>query len=162
MARQKACSAGNIGVAMPLWFARWGHSEAVRGKGVSKTFNNCRVYDPPVHLARRGRARECRLACIPLICGVTSTASATNPKRGVKSPLYSARVSGVLSGGVASSTSPATAIVQVAVVHSGQQTNVRVEAKGHPSYRTFRLKNQIGRASCRERVERRAVKRRFI
>jgi len=126
---------------MPLWFARWGHSEAVRGKGVSKTFNNCRVYDPPVHLARRGRARECLLACIPLICGVTSTASATNPKRGVKSPLYSARVSGVLSGGVASSTSPATAIVQVAVVHSGQQTNVRVEAKGHPSYRTFRLKN---------------------
>src|SRR2546425_10978135 len=106
-----------------------------------RTVNNCPLYDPPVHLARRGRARECLLASIPLICGVTSTASATTPNRGVKSPLYSARVSGVLPGGVASSTSPATAIVQVAVVHSGQQTNVRVEAKGHLSYRTFRLKN---------------------
>src|SRR5437899_1428883 len=126
---------------MPLRFGRWGHSEAVLGNGMLKVIDNFKVYKPPVYLARRGRARECLLACIPLICGVTPTASATTPNRGVKSRLYSARVSGVLPGGVASSTSPATAIVQVAVIHSGQQTNVRVEAKGHLSYRAFRLKN---------------------
>ena len=141
MAPQKACSAGNIGVSYAPSVCPVGHSEAVRGKGMLKAFNNWRVYTPLVHLARRKRAREFLLACIPLICGVTSAASATTLNRGVKSPLDSARVGRVLPAGVASSTSPASTIVQVVVVHSGQQTNVRVEAKGHLSYRTFRLKN---------------------